>query len=423
MVHAARHDGAQSIKHLFPEDNHGAAMKLIHTSDWHLGRTLHGEDLLPYQATFLDWLLAESVSNQVDAVVVAGDIYDRAVPPIEAVAVLDRALGGFASARIPVVLISGNHDSAVRLGFGASLSEVAGVHLRTGVADIANPVVLNDDHGEIAIYGIPYLLPDAVMADLGAQRSHTSVLAAATAQIRADAASRGIGRTVVTAHAFVSGALPCESERDIRVGGIGDAPASVFAGLNYVALGHLHGQQDVRPPSEPGRIRYSGSPLAFSFSERHQAKSVTLAEIDSAGAVTTTKLAAPVPRRLRQVRGTLDELLATADADPDLADAWVKVILTDTVRPPSPMERLRERWPHTLVLDFAPESELPSPASDLRRLARAADPAEICGMFVEFASGGWPDDEQRAVLADVIESAAHADAPETGSLTALIEAA
>src|SRR6185437_10250058 len=159
MVHAARHDGAQSIKHLFPEDNHGAAMKLIHTSDWHLGRTLHGEDLLPYQATFLDWLLAESVSNQVDAVVVAGDIYDRAVPPIEAVAVLDRALGGFASARIPVVLISGNHDSAVRLGFGASLSEVAGVHLRTGVADISNPVVLNDDHGEIAIYGIPYLLP------------------------------------------------------------------------------------------------------------------------------------------------------------------------------------------------------------------------------------------------------------------------
>jgi len=403
-------------------------MKMIHTSDWHLGRTLYGEDLLPYQATFLDWLLAESVSNQVDAVVVAGDVYDRAVPPTEAVAVLDRALRGFASARIPVLLISGNHDSAVRLGFGASLSEVAGVHLRTDVADIARPVVLTDSHGEIAMYGIPYLLPDAVMtepvlADHGAlEPSHTSVLAAATARIRADAASRGIGRTVVTAHAFVSGALPCDSERDIRVGGIGDAPASVFAGLNYVALGHLHGQQDVRlarEDGEPALIRYSGSPLAFSFSERHQAKSVTLAEIDGAGAVTTTKLAAPVPRQLRQVRGTLEELLANSDAD--LAQAWVKVILTDTVRPPAPMERLRERWPHTLVLDFAPEGGMPSPAADLRRLARAVDPGEICAMFVEFASGGWPDDEQRAVFADVIESVQHVDAQESGSL--LTEAA
>ncbi|HEU5422944.1 MAG TPA: exonuclease subunit SbcD, partial [Nitrolancea sp.] len=182
-------------------------MKIIHTSDWHLGRTLHGADLLPYQASFLDWLLGQAVSNQADAVVVAGDIYDRAVPPTEAVTVLDRALRGFASARIPVLLISGNHDSAVRLGFGASLSEVAGVHLRTDVADIARPVVLMDSYGEVAIYGIPYLLPDAVMTDPvlanhGAlERSHESVLAAATAQIRADASARGIGRTVVTAHA------------------------------------------------------------------------------------------------------------------------------------------------------------------------------------------------------------------------------
>src|SRR5215469_938602 len=368
MVTVARHDEGAVDHAPLPALKQGARrMKMIHTSDWHLGRTLYGEDLLPYQATFLDWLLAESVSNQVDAVVVAGDVYDRAVPPTEAVAVLDRALRGFASSRIPVLLISGNHDSAVSLGFGASLSEVAGVHLRTDVADIARPVVLTDSHGEIAMYGIPYLLPDAVMTDLGAERSHESVLAAATAQIRADAARRGIGRIVVTAHAFISGALPCDSERDIRVGGIGDAPASVFAGLNYVALGHLHGQQDVRPLGETGRIRYSGSPLAFSFSERHQAKSVTLAEIDGAGAVTTTKLAAPVPRQLRQVRGTLDELLASSDAE--LAQAWVKVILTDNVRPPAPMERLREMWPHTLVLDFAPEGEMPSPGADLRRLA------------------------------------------------------
>jgi DNA repair protein SbcD/Mre11 len=366
---------------------------------------LHGEDLLPHQAAFLDWLLAEAISARAHAVVVAGDIYDRAVPPIDAVAVLDHALRGFASAGIPVLITSGNHDSAVRLGFGASLSEVAGVHLRTRVDDLARPVLLADEHGEVAVYGIPYLLPDAVMADLGADRSHESVLAAATALIRADACARGVRRTVVAAHAFVTGALPSESERDIRVGGIGDAPVSVFAGLSYVALGHLHGQQDVCAIDGQTRIRYSGSPLAFSFSERSHRKSVTLAEIDAAGAVTTTLLPVPVPRRLRQVRGRLDDLLARDDAG--LADSWVKVVLTDPVRPASPMERLRQRWPHTLVLDFAPEGGLADAAAQSRQVARTADPVEICGRFVEFTSGGQPDDEQRAVLADVIETVQH----------------
>lgn len=389
-------------------------MRLIHTSDWHLGRTLHGADLLDAQARFLDWLLAASIEHEVHAVVVAGDIYDRAVPPVDAVAVLDKALRGFAQARIPVLLTSGNHDSAVRLGFGSRLSELAGVHVRTEVAELARPVIVTDEHGEVAIYGIPYLLPDAVMADLNAERSHASVLAAASARIRADAAERGIERTVVAAHALVTGAMICDSERDLRVGGVADTPASVFAGLNYVALGHLHGQQNVQPPGETGCVRYSGSPLAFSFSERHHAKSVTLAELDASGAVTITLLPAPVPRPLRQVHGRLEDLLAAVDDGP--ADAWVKVVLTDTVRPAAPMERLRERWPHTLVLEFAPETELPTTASDLRELANIADPVEICSMFVEFTSGGRPDSEHRAVLADVVETVQHADAPDTGSL-------
>jgi exonuclease SbcD len=206
----------------------------------------------------------------------------------------------------------------------------------------------------------------------------------------------------------------CDSERDLRVGGVADSPASAFAGLSYVALGHLHGQQNVQAPDGTGCVRYSGSPLAFSFSERHHAKSVTLAEIDEAGAVTITLLPAPVPRPLRQVQGRLEDLLARADDGP--AQAWVKAVLTDTVRPAAPMERLREKWPNTLVLEFAPQSELPTTASDLRRLATTADPVEICEMFVEFTSGGRPDSEQRAVLIDVVETAQHADAPDTGSL-------
>ncbi len=224
-------------------------MRLIHTSDWHLGRTLHGENLLPYQDHFLRWLLDEAVRHQAGAVVVAGDIYDRAVPPLDAVRLLDAALLRFAQARIPVILTSGNHDSAVRLGFGAGLSESAGIHLRTSVADLARPVLLADEHGPVAVYGVPYLLPDAVMADLGVEsRTHEAVLAEAARRIRADAAARGIGRTVVAAHAFVTGGQPAESERDIRVGGVADVPAGVFAGFSYVALGHLHGAQRAGPP-------------------------------------------------------------------------------------------------------------------------------------------------------------------------------
>ena len=171
-------------------------------------------------------------------------------------------------------------------------------------------------------------------------------------------------------------------------------------------------------------IRYSGSPLAFSFGEKNHVKSVTLAEIDAAGQVRTTALPTPVPRPLREARGRLDDLLARAghragehraggqqaeSGLADLAGAWVKVTLTDTVRPSAPMERLREKWPHTLVLDFAPEGQLTGSDADLQRLAAATDPVEICGLFVEFTSGGPADDTHRAVLRSAVEAAQHAE--------------
>jgi len=386
----------------------GGTMRLIHTSDWHLGRTLHGENLLEHQDTFLRWLLGQAVTRHADVVVVAGDIYDRAVPPQDAVRLLDRTLAAFAEARIRVVLTSGNHDSPVRLGFGSALTERAGIHLRTSVADITRPVIVTDAHGEAGIYGIPYLLPDAVMDELGAQRSHASVLAAAAARIREDAARRGLSRTVVLAHAFLTNAEPSESERDIRVGGVGDAPAAVLAGASYLALGHLHGPQRVLVSGGTTTARYSGSPLTFSFSERG-AKSVTLADIDGAGNVTTQLLDTPVPRPLREVTGRLPDLLARAGTDlADLAGAWVKVVLTDRERPVAPMERLREKWPHTIALDFAPEGGLTGVDADLARLAKASDPVEICSSFVEYVGAAPPDDAQRAVLREVVEAAQHA---------------
>jgi DNA repair protein SbcD/Mre11 len=387
----------------------GRAMRLIHTSDWHLGRSFHGESLLEHQAVFLDWLLETALSHHADAVVVAGDIYDRAVPPTDAVVLLDKTLVAFARAGIPVVLISGNHDSQIRLAFGSRLTEAAGIHVRASARDISRPVILPDRHGDVGIYGIPYLLPDAVMADLGAERSHASVLAAAWRRIRADAAARGIGRTVVVAHAFITGGHASESERDIRVGGIGDAPVSVLTGCSYLALGHLHGPQRVEA-GDGTTARYSGSPIAFSFSERRHTKSVTLAEIGADGSVETRLLPTPVPRPLREVRGRLADLLARADGDlADLANAWVKAVLTDQARPVAPMERLREKWPHTIALDFQPEGGLIGPDADLARLAEASDPVEICGLFVEFVAGAPPDEAQLAVLADAVAVARHAE--------------
>jgi DNA repair protein SbcD/Mre11 len=404
-VRLARRPGTGDVLH-----DRGRAMRLIHTSDWHLGRTLHGESLLAHQAVFLDWLLAEAVSQHADAVVVAGDIYDRAVPSTDAVKLLDTALTGFFRARIPVMLTSGNHDSAVRLGFASELSEEAGIHLRTRPADIARPLVVRDAHGEVGVYGIPYLLPDAVMTELGAGRSHASVLAAASARIHADASARGLRRTVVAAHAFVTGGQASQSERDIRVGGIGDTPASALAGFSYLALGHLHGQQRIEAGGGT-TAGYSGSPLAFSFSERHHTKSVTLAEIDGAGQVVTRLLPAPVPRPLREVRGRLDDLLARAGADlAGLSGAWVKAVLTDQARPAAPMERLREKWPHTIALEFAPDGGLTGPDADLARLAEAVDPVEICELFVDYVAGAAPDEAQRAVLRQAVEAAQQSEA-------------
>ncbi len=385
-------------------------MKLLHTSDWHLGRTLFQTSLHSAHEAFLAWLLETAVEQQVDAVLVSGDVYDRAVPPLDSVQLLDRTFLAFADARVPLVVVSGNHDSAVRLGFGSGLAAASRIHLRTTLAGLTEPVVLADEHGDVAVYGIPYLLPDAAKDALGVERSHEAVLGEAGRRILADAEQRGIGRTVVLSHAFVTGGSVTESERDLRVGGIGDSPARVFDGFSYVALGHLHRPQQVGLAGSSTVLRYSGSPIAFSFSEKDDTKSVTLVEIDGAGTVTTSTLATPVPRPLREVRGRLDDLVERASTDlADLAEAWVKVVLTDPSRPAAPMERLREHWPHTLVLDFAPDGAGVSEETDLARLRRTTDPVEVCTLFVEYVDRVPPTDDEARLLRDAVEAVHHAE--------------
>jgi len=377
-------------------------VRLLHTSDWHLGRTFHRVDLLGAQRTFLAWLLERAVADEVDVVVVSGDIFDRAVPNVEAVSLASWALAEFARAGIPVVLISGNHDSATRLGFAAELMQYSGIHLRTQHYDCDKPITLRDSAGPVHIFAIPYLDPDVVHRDFDTGRSHTEVLSSAMSRIRAFLVDNP-GRSIVSAHAFITGGATSDSERDIRVGGVGDAPAAIFDGVDYVALGHLHGAQAIS--GSTATIRYSGSPMAFSFSEINHRTSVTLVDIDDSGFIDVTLIPTPIPRPIAKLTGKLGDLLADQSLT-EHEESWLHVTLTDDRRPDAPMEQLRVRFPHVLVLEFRPESQVVSVDADLARLRSVVhDPVEVGRAFLAYTSGGEPTDGEMQIVAQLDELA------------------
>ncbi|MGA1700544.1 MAG: exonuclease SbcCD subunit D [Candidatus Nanopelagicales bacterium] len=387
-------------------------MRILHTSDWHLGRSFHGASLHEDQVAFVDWLVSVTADEAADLVVIAGDVYDRAVPPLESVHLWQSALERL-SELAPVLVTSGNHDSPTRLGFAGSLLGRAGVHLRTGIDLIDAPLrVTGRDGVEVAAYGIPYLEPDLQREALGAERSHTAVLTSAMDRIRADLSARDGLRSVVVAHAFITGsgeAVVSESERDLRVGGVGDAPASVFAGVDYVALGHLHGAQEVRAPGAT-RMHYSGSPLAFSFSEESHVKSVTLIDVDTAGVADVSIIPVPVGRPLITLRGDLDTLLQDQTLRVH-AESWVRVILTDERRPDHAMSRLRDVWPYTVDLAFdarRPANDSPGPALGLA----SADPVLLAQSFVEHVTATPPTPEESAALQRSVEAVRIGEVPE-----------
>jgi exonuclease SbcD len=389
-------------------------MRFLHTSDWHLGRSFHRVSLLDAQRAFLDHLVATVRAERVDAVLVAGDVYDRAVPPLAAVELYDDALHRLADLGVTTVMISGNHDSARRLGVGAGLMGRAGIHLRTDPATCHRPVVLPDVRGGSSgaggtvVYGLPYLEPALVREEFAAERAdHTAVLSAAMDRVRADLAERPAGtRSIVLAHAFVTGAAPCDSERDITAGGVGAVPAEVFHGVDYVALGHLHGCQTLSDT-----VRYSGSPLAYSFSEEHHRKSMWLVSLGSGGEVDAERIDTPVPRPLARLRGRLDDLLA----DPKLerhAEAWVEATLTDQVRPHEPMAALAKRFAHILALAFDPETGDADPLVSYAERLRGRSDQQIAEDFLGHVRGLEPDADERLLLREAFD-AVRADAVRT----------
>jgi exonuclease SbcD len=350
------------------------------------------------QEGFVDHLVETVREQRVDCVLVSGDVYDRALPSLDAVRLCDEALVRLRELT-RVVLIAGNHDSVRRLGFGSALMDGAGVHVRTDPARVGEPVVI----GDIAVYGIPYLEPELLRQDWELdERSHTAVITEAMRRVRADSQGRGL-RSVVMAHAFVTGGEPSDSERDISVGGAANVPVAVFDGVDYVALGHLHGRQRMTD-----RVSYSGSPLAYSFSEEHHVKGSWLVDLHGEG-LSAEFVEAPVPRRVARVRGRIDDLLT----DPRYAtyeDRWLQVTLTDPRRPSAAMERLRRRFPHTLVLGFEPEGEEADGRRTWSERVKERSEPEIAGDFVAEMGQAPVTEAERDLLHQAFECCRQKDA-------------
>ncbi|WP_032365476.1 exonuclease SbcCD subunit D [Rhodococcoides fascians] len=327
-------------------------MRILHTSDWHIGRTFHGVDLLADQGAVLESIAELVAAQSIDVVVVPGDIYDRAVPSADAVVVCNRGLEAIRAAGAVIVATSGNHDSPARLGAGAAFASAGGLHLMTTVGSVATPVVVDDEHGSVAFYGIPYLEPETtrVELDVPAARTHAEVLDAAMDLVRADLAARDEAgqhvRSVVLAHAFIVGGEATGSERSISSGGIETAPASAFDGVDYVALGHLHSPQTLTE-----RVRYSGSPLPYSFGERSHRKAVWILELDADGLGSVDRVDLPVVRGLARIEGTVEELTTHA-AFSEYEDHYVSAVLTDEVRPVDAMRLLQQRFRHAIHLEW-----------------------------------------------------------------------
>ncbi|NKX54598.1 exonuclease SbcCD subunit D [Arthrobacter mobilis] len=386
-------------------------MRILHTSDWHLGRSFHGVGMLPAQRHFLDQLVQSVQEKSVDVVLIAGDVYDRALPGVDVVNLLSDTLARIRAAGARIIMTSGNHDSASRLGFGGAVLAHGGVHVRTRTADLAMPVELELDGALLAVYGIPYLEPRLCAEELGAEApAHTAVMQAALERIRADlAARRNAGRaatvhSLVLAHTFASGGLTSDSERDLSIGGVGAIPLDLFDGLDYVALGHLHGRQQLSQS-----VRYSGSPLPYSFSEAGHRKGGYLVEFDTGGLAGVEEINWETGRRLAILKATMAELLDSPEYG-WAEEAYCQITLTDNERPLRAMERLRERFPDTLVLAFEPAS---GPQRNTHtyseRIAKAQDDLDICCGFLEHVRSRAADDAERRLLAGALEQAAAAE--------------
>lgn len=388
-------------------------MRILHTSDWHLGRSFGPVSLAGEQERFCD-ALAEIVADQrIDLVVIAGDIYDRAIAPTHSIELFRDTVRRLRSTGVVIAAISGNHDGADRVSPYDDLLDASGVYIRGGYEGVGRVIRHEFADGPLDLVLLPFLDPQAAPDLFGAtpvgesgdggdalerrrRRTHQSVLAAAMAATRAGLAAP---RSLAVAHAFVTGGSVSDSERQLEVGGTGEVPADIFDGFSYTALGHLHRPQDITRPT----LRYSGTPMPYSFSEDHT-KSVTVIDMDPTGACAIDTIDLAVGRGVRTITGTIDELLEPA-RHPDAHERFVRAIVTDRETVLDAKARLERVYPHVVEVRLEPAggraAVAAGPAVEIHEL-RPID--AVTGFWAEL-EGSKPDGDLLDILTSAVATA------------------
>ena len=372
-------------------------MKLIHLSDLHIGKRVNEVSMIADQEYILLQILQIIDEENADAVLIAGDVYDKSVPSAEAVTLFDDFLCRLAKRKLPILIISGNHDSPERLAFGNRLMEESGIHISPVYSGSMTPVVLSDGHGEVNFWLLPFIKPAHIKRfcpDVSIE-TYTDALRAAVEKMDIDTGKRN----VLLTHQFVTGSITCESE-EISVGGSDNVDASVFADFDYVALGHIHGPQNIGNH----RIRYCGTPLKYSFSEELHHKSVTVVNLGAKGEL-TVQLRPLLPRHdLRSIRGTFENLTDKAFYDNTATDDYLHIILTDEEDVPEAIGKLRVIYPNMMKLSYDNTRTRTSQVIDGAVDVQRKSPLELFDELYELQNNHPMSDEQRSFTRELIES-------------------
>lgn len=371
----------------------------MHLADLHLGKRVNGFSMMEDQEYILNRILEIMEEGQPDALLIAGDVYDKTIPPAEAVRLMDDFLTAVAAKHVPVFLISGNHDSAERVAFGHQLMQGSGIWISPVYDGTIRHHTLEDRWGEVNIYLVPFLRPSVVRsffpdAEIG---DYTDALGTILEGLQLDTSKRN----VVLAHQFVTaaGALPetCDSEQ-LSVGGLDRVDGSVFSPFDYTALGHLHGPQRVGSET----IRYAGSPLKYSFSELHQKKSVTVAELREKGEAEIRQIPLQPRREMIELRGTFEEILAEARKKGEPQTDYYHMILTDETDVVDALSRLREFYPNIMLLDY--DNRRTRSQKEVEQLDRVEErtPGELFAALYEQQNGQEMQPDQKEYLEGLI---------------------
>lgn len=372
-------------------------MKFIHLSDLHLGKRVNGFSMIEDQRHILAEILNIVDREEPDGVLIAGDVYDKSVPPAEAVTLLDGFLVELSRRKTQVFVISGNHDSPERMAFGGRLMKASGIHIAPVYDGRTAPLTLTDEYGPVHLYLLPFVKPIQVRRLFPDQEidGYTGALAAAIGAMGVDASARN----VLAAHQFVTGAERCESE-EVSVGGLDNVDASVFEPFDYVALGHLHGPQHVGRET----VRYCGSPLKYSFSEWRQHKSATVVELGRKGEVSVREVPLTPLRDMVKLRGTYGELTLRDYVQAEGREhCYVHITLTDEEDIPDAMAKLRVFYPGLMALDYDNRRTRAAGAVEAGEDVRRKSPLELLDEFYEKQNGQPMGEAQRAFAQSLIE--------------------